>query len=86
MSLSVSDVSVVTVNWNGRHHLEQLLPSLVSLGAREIMVVDNGSSDGSQDFVRKHYPAVRVLQNATNRGSHSLTTWLRVKPLPLASP
>jgi GT2 family glycosyltransferase len=68
MSLSVSDVSVVTVNWNGRHHLETLLPSLLSLQAGEIILVDNGSSDGSQEFVRKRYPAVKVLQNDTNRG------------------
>jgi GT2 family glycosyltransferase len=68
MSRSVSDVSIVTVNWNGREHLEQLLPSLTPLSAAEIIVVDNGSSDGSQDFLARRYPTVRVLQNATNRG------------------
>jgi len=68
MSRSVSDVSVVTVNWNGKDHLETLLPSLTVLDPREIILVDNGSSDGSQDFVRSRYPAVRIIQNDTNRG------------------
>jgi len=68
MSRSVSDVSVVTVNWNGKEHLETLLPSLSALGAAEIIVVDNGSIDGSQDFVRTRYPAVRIIQNDVNRG------------------
>ncbi len=68
MSRSASDVSVVTVNWNGKDHLEVLLPSLVALEPREIILVDNGSSDGSQDFVRSRYPGVRIIQNETNRG------------------
>ncbi len=68
MSRSVSEVSVVTVNWNGKEHLETLLPSLSALGTLEIIVVDNGSSDGSQDFVRSRYPSVRIIQNDINRG------------------
>lgn len=68
MSPSASDVSIVTVNWNGKHHLRELLPSLLQLACREIIVVDNGSSDGSQEFVRRCFPRVRVLQNPTNRG------------------
>ncbi|RPJ82531.1 MAG: glycosyltransferase, partial [Acidobacteria bacterium] len=68
MSRSASDVSVVTVNWNGKGHLETLLPSVAVLEPREIILVDNGSSDGSQEFVRSRYPAVRIVQNETNRG------------------
>ena len=44
-------VSVITVNLNGRHHLESLLPTLVDQdfhrGTFEILLVDNGSDDGS---------------------------------------
>ncbi|UCF39055.1 MAG: glycosyltransferase family 2 protein [Acidobacteriota bacterium] len=74
-SPSVSDISIVTVNWNGRHHLERLLPSLLPLGAREILLVDNGSSDGSVEFVRESYPQVRILQNDRNRGFSQPNNW-----------
>ncbi len=68
MSPSASDVSVVTVNWNGRDRLAELLPSVSHLGCREILVVDNASEDGSVEFLRKQWPQVRVLKNPVNRG------------------
>lgn len=68
MSRSVSEVSVITVNWNGRQHLEHLIPSLVPLSPKEIIVVDNGSTDDSVDFLRKTHPDVRLLTNPTNQG------------------
>ncbi|RPI28326.1 MAG: glycosyltransferase family 2 protein [Acidobacteria bacterium] len=68
MSPSACDVSVITVNWNGKDHLETLLPSLTVLQPREIILVDNGSSDGSQEFVRTRYPQVKILQNSVNQG------------------
>lgn len=68
MSRSVSEVTVITVNWNGRDHLATLIPSLLSLECAEIIVVDNGSSDGSQEFVRSRFPKIRLLENPTNRG------------------
>lgn len=68
MSRSVSDISVITVNWNGRTHLEELIPSLLPLGSKEIIVVDNGSSDTSVSFLEAIYPGVRILKNATNQG------------------
>ena len=68
MSLSASDVTIITVNWNGRAHLEDLMPSLVSQGAGEIIVVDNGSTDDSIPFLEQNYPAVKILKNPTNKG------------------
>lgn len=68
MSLSAFDVSVVTVNWNGKEHLKALLPSLTALQVGEIILIDNGSTDGSQEFVRAHYPEVRIIQNSSNLG------------------
>jgi GT2 family glycosyltransferase len=68
MSRSASEVTVVTVNWNGKEHLESLLPTLGAVKPGEILLVDNGSSDGSQAFVRKNHPEVRILQNEANRG------------------
>jgi GT2 family glycosyltransferase len=68
MSLSASDVTIITVNWNGRVHLETLLPSLLGQGTAEIIVVDNGSVDDSVSFLENHYPSVRILKNPVNRG------------------
>ena len=64
--------SVVIPNWNGRGLLEQYLPSVVAALAghpdNEIIVVDNGSSDGSADFVRRTFPRARVLALDRNYG------------------
>ncbi len=68
MSRSASEVSVITVNWNGKQHLSHLLPSIVELRPKEIIVVDNGSEDGSVAFLDKEYPQVKVIQNPINKG------------------
>jgi len=68
MSPSPGDVTVVTVNWNGKSHLSTLLPPLLALEPGEVVVVDNGSTDGSQEFLRRRYPQVRLLENGVNRG------------------
>ncbi len=68
MSPSPSDVSVATVTWNGKSHLQTLLPTLQATGCGEILVVDNGSSDGSQALVRESFPAIHLIENETNRG------------------
>ena len=64
--------AVVVLNWNGRHHLAGCLDSLAALdypaGAYRVVLVDNGSSDGSVEAVRRSHPAVRVLENDRNRG------------------
>jgi len=64
-----SAIAVVILNYNTRRHLEQFLPSVVanSPGAR-IIVADNGSPDDSMDFLRKHYPAVEIIDLKQNWG------------------
>jgi GT2 family glycosyltransferase len=62
--------SVVVPNWNGRGWLQRCLEGLAGqqLQPGEIIVVDNGSSDGSAAYLRDHHPGVRVLELATNTG------------------
>jgi GT2 family glycosyltransferase len=64
--------SVVIPNWNGRDLLERYLPSVVAAlagnPANEIVVVDNGSTDGSAAFVRAEFPQVKLLALASNLG------------------
>jgi len=63
-------VSVVIANWNGRCYMEKCLASLnaQTYPSLEIIVVDNGSADGSRDWLVEHYPAVQVIANKENRG------------------
>ena len=64
--------TVVIPNWNGCDLLERYLPTVVEALAgnpeNEIIVVDNGSTDGSADFVRERFPSVRVLALDSNLG------------------
>lgn len=59
--------AIVVLNYNGRALLAQALPSLIAAGADEVVVLDNGSTDGSRDFVRENFPAVTWFAATANR-------------------
>lgn len=64
-------VSVVVVNWNGARHLDECLASLRAQTARdtlEVIVVDNGSTDGSLEILHQYADLARVIRNETNVG------------------
>lgn len=63
-------LAVIVVNWNGKHLLGDCLGSLIrqSLAGLEIVLVDNGSSDGSVSYVREHFPGMRVIALEKNLG------------------
>ena len=64
--------AIVIPNWNGRDLLEKYLPSVVAAAERvpgsEVIVVDNGSTDGSAALVEECFPRVRVVALDTNLG------------------
>lgn len=63
--------SVIVLNWNGKHLLRECLDSLKAqtLGELEIILVDNGSTDGSAELVRETYgESVRLVENSENLG------------------
>jgi GT2 family glycosyltransferase len=64
------DTSIVIVTWNGRQYLEHCLTAAQAQHGTdaEIVLVDNGSSDGTQAFVRERFPAVRLIELGTNHG------------------
>jgi GT2 family glycosyltransferase len=64
------DVSVVIVTWNGRHYLDACLQALQAQDGvnAEVVLVDNGSSDGTSAFVRARFPDVRLVPLEENRG------------------
>ncbi len=63
-------ISVIIPNWNGAHHLPTCLDALrrQTYPQFEVIVVDNGSCDGSVDLLRRDYPEVKVIALAQNRG------------------
>lgn len=65
-------VSLVVLNWNGKAHLEHCLQSLLDLdydpGCLEVILCDNGSSDGSVDYVRTRFPRVKLVPLDYNHG------------------
>lgn len=72
--------SVVIPNWNGAAMLADCLRSLATQTFRdfEVIVVDNGSTDGSRDLVARDFPAVRLLALPENHGfARATNTGLR---------
>ena len=77
-------VSIIIINWNGRHWLEKCLLSLYKQNYKnfEIILVDNASTDGSIKFIKKYYPKIKKIiinkenlgfAEANNRGYHLAT-------------
>jgi GT2 family glycosyltransferase len=67
----VTDVSIVIVSYNAREHLERCLASLEAAPPalpHDIIVVDNASTDGALDAVRRRWPRVRTLALERNIG------------------
>ena len=64
------EVSVIIPNFNGKQYLKNCLDAMKRQVYRdfEVILVDNGSEDGSADYVREHYPEVHVLTLQENKG------------------
>ena len=59
--------SIIVLSWNKKDLLKECLDALELAveydgGGHEIILVDNGSTDGTQDYVRTHYPNVRIIE------------------------
>jgi hypothetical protein len=65
------DVSVIIVNWNTKGLLRDCIKSVYQQAgniAYEVIVVDNASSDGSVEMVRREFPQVRLIAEKINHG------------------
>src|SRR4051812_38247103 len=65
-------VSVIVVNFNGRQYLAECLDSLIYQSyprhRLEVIVIDNGSTDGSVTLIREQYPWVQLIEADRNLG------------------
>ena len=68
--MQMKEVAIVIVNWNGKEILKNCLESLRKQTYRNfrIILVDNGSTDGSVSFVEKNYPEVEIVSLPENTG------------------
>jgi O-antigen biosynthesis protein len=65
------ELSVIIVNYNVKHFLEQCLHSVLKASktiSSEIFVVDNNSVDGSTQLVKEKFPQVHLIENKDNVG------------------
>lgn len=63
------DTAVVILNYNGEEHLRRFLPSVVkNSGGADIVVADNGSTDGSVELLRREFEDVKVVLLGQNYG------------------
>ncbi|OGB87785.1 hypothetical protein A3H38_03150 [candidate division WOR-1 bacterium RIFCSPLOWO2_02_FULL_46_20] len=67
----MNDLSVVIVNLNNKRLLEECLTSVIKNSQNisfEIIVIDNGSSDGSQEMLKTRFPSIKLIANQENFG------------------
>ncbi len=67
----MSTTAIVILNWNGKHFLERFLHILElksEMPGVSVIVADNGSTDGSVDYIKKEHPNVRIIEFETNHG------------------
>jgi len=65
------DLSIAIVNWNTKELLKACLESVFKQTRGldyEVWVVDNGSSDGSAEMIKKEFPQVQLIENTSNVG------------------
>lgn len=71
--ISKETISIIIPNWNGLHLLKKCIPSVIKAVSAygddvEIIVVDNGSSDGSVDYLQSNFPQIRIIALKQNLG------------------
>ena len=72
----MSRIAVVILNFNGRSFLQRFLPSVIQYSKEaEIVVADNASTDDSVEFLKSHFPELRLLINNKNSGFAGGYNW-----------
>jgi len=69
-ALASPQTSIIIITYNGRRYLADCLSTVFGEAGEsdEIIVVDNNSTDGTRQFIRKHYPTVHLVENRENVG------------------
>ncbi len=64
------DTAIVILNWNGRQYLEKFLQPAITRSREHarIIVADNGSTDGSAEYLERFLPDIEIIRFETNLG------------------
>ena len=67
----MSKISTVIITFNSEKFIKSCLDSIFTQDYRdfEVIVVDNGSKDGTVDFIKENYPQVTLIENKENLGT-----------------
>jgi hypothetical protein len=68
--MTLPRVEIIVLNWNGRSDTLECLGSLMRVDYPnfKVILVDNGSTDGSIEAIRREFPQVELINNGTNLG------------------
>ena len=63
-------VSFIIINWNGRKFISSCIDSILNQSNKsfEVIIVDNASTDGSVNFLKKQFPEVKIVELKKNYG------------------
>ncbi len=65
----MNEIAIVILNWNGKHFLEQFLPSVLEFSEdARIVLADNASTDDSVNYVKTTFPQIEIVINDSNKG------------------
>jgi hypothetical protein len=67
----MTDIAIVILNWNTKKYLEKFLPVLIensNIPGVKIYVADNGSTDGSAEYLRREHPNIKLIEFPENYG------------------
>jgi hypothetical protein len=62
-------LAIAILNWNGKKLLQRFLPSVIQNSPEaNVFIIDNGSNDESQNYIKQNYPEVDLIQLDSNFG------------------
>lgn len=67
MGLS-NKASVIIVTYNHKKYMKACLTSVLTNSPLEVIIVDNGSTDGTAEFIEKEFPQVKLIKSPRNLG------------------
>jgi GT2 family glycosyltransferase len=75
------DLSIIILTWNTKSFLSELLKSINNFKNKlnyEIIIIDNGSTDNTYEYIKQNYPNIIILRNEENLGTSQRNLGLKI--------